>query len=390
VPASNAPFSHAVNPPDQMVQLLGRDGRFEPSAAAEEYLPYFEQIDDQLLTQFYRDMVVARRFDTEATNLQRQGQLALWPPSQGQEAAQVGSAHAAKAQDHIFPSYREHIIGMIRGVDGIDIIRLMRGVTNGGWNPSDPSNGNVHPYTLVLGTQTLHATGYAMGMRFDGVVGTGNADVDAAVMVYFGDGASSEGDVSEAMVFAASYQTPQVFFLQNNHWAISVPVSTQSRVPLYQRAGGFGIPGIQVDGNDVLASYAVAAKHLDDARNGGGPSLIEALTYRMGAHTTSDDPTKYRGNDEVEYWTARDPIARYRVYLASRGVGDDFFSDVDEQAADIEYDLRNRTLALEPASRTNMFDNVYSEDHPLMNEQKAWLERYEQSFVATDAAEDSA
>lgn len=368
-----------------MVQLLGRDGRFEPSAAAEAYLPYFEQIDDQLLTQFYRDMVVARRFDTEATNLQRQGQLALWPPSQGQEAAQVGSAHAAKAQDHIFPSYREHIIGMIRGVDGIDIIRLMRGVTNGGWNPSDPSNGNVHPYTLVLGTQTLHATGYAMGMRFDGVVGTGDADVDAAVMVYFGDGASSEGDVSEAMVFAASYQTPQVFFLQNNHWAISVPVSTQSRVPLYQRAGGFGIPGIQVDGNDVLASYAVAAKHLDDARGGGGPSLIEALTYRMGAHTTSDDPTKYRGGDEVEYWSARDPIARYRVYLSSRGVGDDFFNDVDEQAADIESDLRTRTVALEPASRTHMFDNVYSEDHPLMDEQKAWLERYEQSFVPTDA-----
>jgi len=386
VPASNEPFIPTVNPTVQTVQMVGREGHFEPTAAAEEYLPYIEKIDDDLLQQFYRDMVVARRFDTEATNLQRQGQLALWPPSQGQEAAQVGSAHAARTQDHIFPSYREHIIGMIRGVDGIDIIRVMRGVTNSGWNPEDPSNGNVHPYTLVLGTQTLHATGYAMGMKFDGAVGTGDPDVDAAVMVYFGDGASSEGDVNEAFVFAASYQTPQVFFLQNNHWAISVPVTTQSRTPLYLRSSGFGIPGVQVDGNDVLASYAVAAKHLDDARNGLGPSLIEALTYRMGAHTTSDDPTKYRGEAEVAYWTARDPIARYRVYLASRGAGDDFFAEADEQAADIAADIRKRTLALGPASRSLMFDNVYSEEHPLMDEQKAWLQRYEASFEATGAA----
>jgi len=365
--------------------MIGPDGRFEPSATAEEYLPFIEKIGDDMLQQFYRDMVISRRFDTEATNLQRQGHLALWPPSLGQEAAQVGSAHAARPQDHIFPSYREHIVGMIRGVPGIDIIRLMRGLTNGGWNPGDPANGNVHPYTLVLGTQTLHATGYAMGVTFDGAVGTGDADADTAVMVYFGDGASSEGDVSEALVFAASYQTPQVFFLQNNHWAISVPVSTQSRTPLYLRPTGFGIPGVQVDGNDVLASYAVAAKHLDDARSGRGPSLIEALTYRMVDHATSDDPTKYRGDAVVEYWGARDPIVRYRTYLAGRGADEAFFREVDEQGADVESDLRARTLALEPASRSLMFDHVYSEPHPLMDEQKAWLQRYENSFVVTES-----
>jgi 2-oxoisovalerate dehydrogenase E1 component alpha subunit len=389
VPVSTEPFSPFVNPAVSAVQVLTPDGQFRPSPAADEYLPYVERLGDDVLRLFYRDMVVSRRFDTEATNLQRQGQLALWPPSQGQEAAQVGSAHAAKTQDHLFPSYREHIVGMIRGVDGLDIIRVMRGVTNSGWSPDDPTNGNVHPYTLVLATQTLHATGYAMGVTFDRACGTGNPASDTAVMVYFGDGATSEGDVSEAFVFAASYQTPQVFFLQNNQWAISVPVATQSRTPLYLRSTGFGIPGVQVDGNDVLASYAVAAKHLDDARNGDGPSLIEALTYRMGAHTTSDDPTKYRQADEDAYWSARDPIARYHTYLAGRGADSQFFGDVDEEAADLAADIRRRTLALEPASRSLMFDHVYSEPHPLMDEQKAWLERYESSFVSSSATREA-
>ena len=207
----------------------------------------------------------------------------------GQEAAQVGSAHAARAQDHLFPAYREHAVGMIRGARPARIVELLRGRHPRRLEPV-AETGNFHLYTLVLGSQTLHATGYAMGIGFDGTAGTGNPDTDEAVMVYFGDGASSQGDVSEAFVFAASYQTPQVFFLQNNQWAISVPVSVQSRTPLYLRARGFGIPSVQIDGNDVLASYAVTAKHLDDARAGRGPALIEALTYRIGAHTSSRRP----------------------------------------------------------------------------------------------------
>jgi 2-oxoisovalerate dehydrogenase E1 component alpha subunit len=290
----------------QMVQLLSTDGSLTAGDAVAEYLPFIDALSDAELQQFHRDMVITRRFDVEATNLQRQGQLALWPPSHGQEAAQVGSARAARVQDHLFPSYREHSIAMIRGLDIIEIVRLMRGVTNGGWDPAD--NGNFHLYTLVLGSQALHATGYAMGINLDGTSGTGNPETDEAVMVYFGDGATSQGDVSEAFVFAASYQTPQVFFLQNNQWAISVPVSVQSRTPLYLRSEGFGIPGVQIDGNDVLASYAVTRKNLDEARAGSGPRMIEALTYRIGAHTTSDDPSKYRLDDEVTAWIARDPI----------------------------------------------------------------------------------
>lgn len=365
---------------DPMVQLLTPEGTFAPSAASEEFLPYFERLTDDDYRRFYRDMVTIRRFDTEATNLQRQGQLALWVPSHGQEGAQVGSAHATKAQDHIFPAYREHAIGMIRGIDVLDIIRVLRGVTHGGWDPTDPKHKNFHIYTLVIGSQALHSTGYGMGINFDGATNTGNPDTDQAVIVYFGDGATSQGDVSEAFVFAASYQTPQVFFVQNNHWAISVPVSTQSKVPLYQRASGFGLPGIQVDGNDVFASYAVTAKQLDDARSGKGPSLIEALTYRIGAHTSSDDPTKYRKDEELERWIARDPIHRLESFLKGKGADQKFFDEVHDSAADFAADIRRRTLEIENPEPGSMFDHVYTDPHPLVEEQKAWLANYEASF----------
>nr|WP_201470664.1 pyruvate dehydrogenase (acetyl-transferring) E1 component subunit alpha [Microbacterium hydrocarbonoxydans] len=369
-----------TSPENELVRVLEKDGRFAPSPAAEKYLPLIEAISDAELEQFFRDMVTIRAIDTQATNLQRQGQLALWPPSRGQEAAQVGSGRAARAQDTIFPSYREHAVTRIRGVDPLDIIKLMRGVSHGGWDPTDPKNGNTRLYTLVLGSQVLHATGYAMGLNFDARSGTGDVDKDEAVIVYYGDGASSQGDVHEAMVFAASYQAPTVFFLQNNHWAISVPVSTQSRVPLVERSAGYGIPSVRVDGNDVLASYAVSRVALDEARSGQGPRAIEAVTYRLGAHTTSDDPTKYRGSDEEQSWAERDPIDRMRAFLVNRGASAQFFADVDAEAADAAEDLRSRSVELGPPTVDKMFDHVYSEPHPLVAEQKAWHARYEASF----------
>jgi 2-oxoisovalerate dehydrogenase E1 component alpha subunit len=369
-----------TTPETPLVRVLDKTGRFAPSDAAERYLPLIEAIGDAELEQFYRDMVVARAIDTQATNLQRQGQLALWPPSRGQEAAQVGSARAARAQDTIFPSYREHAVTRIRGVDPLGIIKLMRGVSHGGWDPTDPKNGNTRLYTLVLGSQVLHAAGYGMGLAFDGRSGTGDLDRDEAVIAYYGDGASSQGDVHEAMVFAASYQAPTVFFLQNNQWAISVPVSTQSRVPLVQRSAGYGIPSVRVDGNDVLASYAVSRVALDDARSGNGPQAIEAVTYRLGAHTTSDDPTKYRGTDEEQYWADRDPITRMRVFLEGRGAAAELFADVEAEAVDVAEDLRARTVVLGSPSTDKIFDHVYSEQHPLIDQQKAWLAQYEASF----------
>ncbi|MET1051920.1 MAG: thiamine pyrophosphate-dependent dehydrogenase E1 component subunit alpha [Mycetocola sp.] len=371
--------------PAPAVQMVAPDGTFAPTASAEPYLSYLDRLTDTDHEQFYRDMVVARAFDTEAANLQRQGQLALWPPCHGQEGAQVGSGRAARAQDHIFPSYREHAVGLIRGVDLLGIIEVLRGTTHSGWDVSDPANGNFRPYTLVIAAQTLHATGYAMGVKFDGTTATGNPDTDEAVMVYFGDGATSQGDLNEALVFAASYQTPQVFFLQNNHWAISVPVTTQSRTPLVDRGAGFGIPGVQVDGNDVLASYAVTAKSLDDARSGRGPQLIEALTYRIGAHTTSDDPTKYRTQELTDSWIARDPIVRFEAFLRGKGASEAFFAGVTEQAHDYAADIRRRTHAIEDPEIGLMFDSVYSDSHPVMAEQKQWLEQYERE-MGGDAA----
>lgn len=371
-----------MTPPDDpaLVRVLAADGTFAPTPEAERFVPLIEALTDAELETLYRDMVVVRAFDRQATNLQRQGQLALWPPSFGQEAAQVGSVRAARPHDHLFPSYREHVVVITRGVDPLDIIRVMRGLTHGGWDPTDPKNGNAHIYTLVLGSQTLHATGFAMGLAFDGRCGTGDPERDEAVMVYYGDGASSQGDVHEAMVFANTYRTPEVFFLQNNQWAISVPVATQSRAPLHLRAAGYGMPSTLVDGNDVLAGYAVTRLALDEARAGQGPRAIEAETYRMGAHTTSDDPTKYRTSAEEEAWARRDPIARMRAYLEGRGAAASFFDGVDAEAAAYADDVRVRTNELGGLAASEMFAHVYSEPHPLVEEQARWLADYEASF----------
>jgi pyruvate dehydrogenase E1 component alpha subunit len=365
------------------LQLLTHEGELRPTPEAEQFLPIIDALPDAELEQFYRDMAISRRIDVAGANLQRQGQLALWVPSHGQEAAQVGSIRAARPQDHIFPSYREHIVGMIRGLDSVKILALFRGVTQGGWDPAE--NGNFHLYTLVLASQTLHATGYAMGLTFDGATATGNPETDAAVLVYYGDGATSQGDASEALVFASSYQTPQVFFVQNNQWAISVPVSRQSRSPISLRGIGFGMPGLRIDGNDVLISYAASRVALEEARSGLGPTFIEAVTYRMGAHTTADDPTKYRTQDEVDYWDARDPITRYRTWLEARGAAAGFFDDVDQEAADVASDLRRRALETAAPTREAIFEHVYSEPHPLMRDQYEWLDAFERGLDGAGA-----
>ncbi len=363
---------------DPTVRIIGDDGVVAPTEAAEPYADRVLALGEDDLVGLLSDMVRTRAVDVEAANLQRQGHLALWAPSYGQEAAQIGSGRAARSQDSIFPAYREHGVALVRGIAPVDIVRMMRGLTHSGWDPLE--HGNFRQYTLVIGSQTLHATGYAMGVQFDGATATGDPETDEAVLVYFGDGATAQGDTNEAFVFAASYQTPQVFFLQNNHWAISVPVSRQSRAPLYRRAAGFGMPGVQVDGNDVLAVLAVTGALLDDARAGRGPALIEALTYRVGAHTTADDPTRYRTEQELAEWTARDPILRMRRHLESRGAGPEVFAAVDAEAAELAAELRTHVLALPDPPRSLMFDHVYSEPNPDVAAQQAWLADYEASY----------
>lgn len=382
-------MTFATESDPQPVQFLTPEGEFAPNASAAPFAAELEALDQEQLREMYRDMALTRAFDTECTNLQRQGQLALWVPSVGQEGAQVGSGRAAAPQDHIFPAYREHAIARIRGVDFLNVVAQFRGVTHGGWDVTDPANGNFHLYTLVIGSQALHATGYAMGQVLDATSRAGSTSLEPgeaaretgeATIVYFGDGATSQGDVSEAMIFAASYQTPQVFFVQNNKWAISVSVTRQSRTPIYRRAAGFGLKSIQIDGNDVLASYAVTKRLLDEARTGGGPAFIEALTYRIGAHTTSDDPTRYRENAELDEWMAKDPITRFEKYLRNQGVDQAFFDSVTEEAHQLGLYIRDGVLHMPVPTAGAMFAHVYSEEHPVMEAQEKWLNRYESSF----------
>jgi pyruvate dehydrogenase E1 component alpha subunit len=217
-------------------------------------------------------------------------------------------------------------------------------------------------------------------------VGTGDPDRDTAVIGYLGDGATSQGDVNEAFVFASSYNAPIVFFCQNNQWAISEPIERQSRIPLFRRASGFGFPGVRVDGNDVLAVHAVTTAALERARSGNGPSLIEAYTYRMGAHTTSDDPTKYRLADELEHWRLKDPIERVRAYLSRHGAVDqDFLADVDTEASDLAARLRADCLALPQPSLVDQFDWVYAEQTPYLTEQQTQYAAYLATFEEASA-----
>jgi pyruvate dehydrogenase E1 component alpha subunit len=360
-----------------MVQLLTVDGDFIEPREHAVYGEIVRALREADFLKFYRDMARIRRFDEEATALQRQGQMGLWVSAIGQEGAQIGSGHGVGPNDHIFPSYREHGVAITHGVDLMSIIKMFRGVNHGGWNPKET---RFHLYAIVLGTQALHATGYAMGLNFEGLVGTGDPEKDLAVITYFGDGATAEGDISEAFLFAATNNTPQVFFCQNNQWAISSPVGSQTKVPLYKRGEGFGVPGIRVDGNDVLACYAVTKKHMDDARAGRGPSLIEALTYRIGAHTTSDDPSKYRDPAEVAEWAAKDPLLRFEKFLRKQGIGQDFFDEVKAAGDELATELREKTFVMTEPPLELMFDHVYSEPHPLIEEQRAWLQGYEESL----------
>lgn len=335
-----------------------------------EYDPWVQDVTDEQLCSLYEDMSVVRRIDVEATALQRQGELALWPPLLGQEASQVGAGRALRDDDFVFSSYRENGVAYCRGVDLTDIIRVWRGNASAGW---DPYTINMATPTIIIGAQTLHATGYAMGIQNDGA--------DSAAVTFFGDGATSEGDVNEAMVFAASFQAPVVFFCQNNHWAISEPVRLQSHIHLADRAAGFGIPSLRVDGNDVLAVMAATRVALDRARNGGGPTFIEAVTYRMGPHTTADDPTRYRDANELEDWAAKDPIERVKSLLDRKGLlTEELQRHVKDNADAVAREMRAGCTNMPDPEPLDIFKHVYSSPNSWLDRQQDHYSRYLASF----------
>jgi len=304
-----------------------------------------------------------RRIDFEAIALQRQGELGIWASLLGQEAAQVGSGRALGPLDMAFPTYREHGVAWCRGLDPTKLLELFRGVSHGGW---DPRAHNFHLYTIVIGSQTLHATGYAMGIQRDG--------------------ATSHGDVNEAFIWASVNNAPVVFFCQNNQWAISEPLERQSRTPLFLRAKGFGFPGVRVDGNDVLACLAVTRKAMQAAREGQGPTLIEAFTYRMGAHTTTDDPTRYRLSAELESWKLKDPIERVKQYLIrSQQAEMSFFDEVEAEAAAVGRRVRASCQQMPDPTPDSMFDDVLTSETAQLAAERAGFAAYLESFEAEEA-----
>lgn len=353
--------------PADLIQLLTPEGerRSDPS-----YDHWVADVSDAQLASLYEDMVVVRRIDTEATALQRQGQLGLWPPLLGQEAAQIGSGRVLRSDDFVFSSYRENGVAYCRGADLTDMVRLWRGVAHCGWNPFEI--GMATP-AVIIGAQTLHATGYAIGIQNDGA--------DSVAIAYFGDGATSQGDVNEAMIFAASFKAPVIFFCQNNQWAISEPVGLQAVRPIADRAPGFGIPSMRVDGNDVLAVMAVTRVALDRARNGGGPTFIEAVTYRRGPHTTSDDPSRYVDPAVEAEWVAKDPIIRLERLLQARGLLTDELNDSVKAKADaVAQEMRDGCHSLEAPPALTVFDNVYATPHSGIERQKSQYAAYLASF----------
>src|SRR6266496_1150066 len=354
---------------DAQVRLVADDGTLL------KHNTYKVDLADDELRDLYVKLAVVRRIDTESTNLQRQGQLGIWASCMGQEAAQVGSASALRPDDFLFPSYREHGVAYVRGVDVVNVLQLFRGASLSGWDPHEKS---FALYAIPIGTQTLHAVGYALGAKWDGA--------ELCAVAYFGDGATSEGDTNEAFNFAAVNAAPVVFFCQNNRWAISVPLSKQMAGPVYRRAFGFGFPGVQVDGNDVLAVYAVTKAAADRARDGGGPTLIEALTYRLGAHTTTDDPTRYRTKDELDMWTAREPIGRYKAFLDQAGLwSEELEREVQEEADRVAGRLRASVEEMPDPPLSDLTSHAFAEPPATLVRQWQQLQEFEAQFAGEEA-----
>ena len=315
-------------------------------------------LDKETLEKFYRNMVLTRMFDDKALKLQRQGRMLTYGSCLGQEASQIGSAFAMKPEDWFFPAFREHGVQIARGIP-LKLLYIY-------WMGSEDANLTLPPknftVSIPVSTQVLHAVGAAWAAKLQ--------KQNIASVVYFGDGATSEGDFHEGMNFAGVFKTPTVFICQNNQYAISMPreKQTASRT-LAQKALAYGFEGIQVDGNDVLAVYSATKAALEKARAGGGPTLIECFTYRLGAHTTSDDPTRYRKKAEEEEWRKKDPVKRLRIYLEKKGIWSQSYEEklVKELTEEVEKAVEEAE-AHKPGVE-NMFRYVYEQMPPNLKEQ---------------------
>jgi len=320
-------------------------------------------IPDDLLLRLFRTMLLARKFDERLLNLQRQGRIGTFPPISGQEASQLGAAAVLRPADWFVPAFRETAAEIWRGRSLESVILYNNGFNEG---VDLPKGSNDLPISVPVGSQIIHAVGLGWAARY--------RQSDDVAMAFFGDGATSEGDFHEGLNFAGVFQAPAIFVCQNNHWAISLPRSKQTRSEtLAQKALAYGMPGIQVDGNDILAVYAAAREAVDRARSGGGPTLIECVTYRMAVHTTADDPKRYRTEEEVEPWRKRDPITRFQNYLMDKGViSEDKISGLDSEVVE---EIQSAIDRAEEQMKTlgdpiDMFEHAYAQMPPFLKEQK--------------------
>ena len=319
-------------------------------------------LDEDELRMLLRWMLLARRLDRECIALQRQGELTVYPGFEGQEAAQIGSAAALGSEDFIFPTFRELAAALILGVDPVAYLAYHRGTWHGG--PYDPIASRFGPICIPVATQIAHGVGHAMGQRLDGL--------DACTLAYFGDGSASEGDFHEAANLAGVFGSPVILFCQNNGWAISVPAAQQTAGEIWKRAEGYGFPGVRVDGNDVLAVYRVTKEAAERARTGHGPTLIEAMTYRIGAHSTADDAGRYRDDADVELARTFDPISRFRTWLVEQGTVDhDLLATWDEEIATEVSVIREGVIGQEAPPVEAMFDHTFAAPTPQFERMRA-------------------
>ena len=360
------PMSH-LRSPETATALLPRDTPVQLVTAAGEHTPdpaYAIPTDDELI-RAYSSLVTGRRINDQCNALVRQGRLAVYPSSNGQEACQIAAALALRETDWLFPTYRDSVAIISRGVAPAEAMVLLRGDWHSGYDPHEHC---VAPQATPLATQLLHAVGFAHAAKLRGE--------DTVVLAMCGDGATSEGDFHEAMNFAAVFELPVVFFVQNNEFAISVPLSRQTAAPsLAHKAIGYGMPGQRVDGNDVAALLAVLGEAVDRARAGAGPTLIEAHTYRMLAHTNADDDTRYREHEAVQAWTGRDPLNRVRTLLRDRGLlSDEAEAQFTEAAEHTAADLRATMHAEPEVDPADLFRHVFAEQPAMLDAQWRMLQ----------------
>ncbi|MGC9349757.1 MAG: pyruvate dehydrogenase (acetyl-transferring) E1 component subunit alpha [Anaerolineae bacterium] len=342
----------------EYLSILDQEGNVD-----EELEP---DLSDEFLLDLHRWMLLGRRLDERMLGMQRQGRIGTFAPVKGQEASNIGPVATLRDSDWMVVAFREAAGELMRGRSIEDLLLYYGGYNEGGYIPEGVNN---LPTSIPVGSQTLHAVGIGWAMKYRGK--------DDVAMVFFGDGATSQGDFHEALNFAGVYKTPTIFICQNNHWAISMPRSRQTASKtLAQKALANGVPGIQVDGNDILATYVASQEAVERARAGEGPTLIEAVTYRMSVHTTADDPSRYREDEEVEEWEQRDPIERFQIYLKNKGLLDDekieaLEEEIDQQIRDAVE--RAEEKMSEPVDATNMFDHMYAEPHDYLLDQKEEL-----------------